>query len=618
MDKNTLIGFTLIAAILGVYVWMSRPDQAQIERYKAQQDSLARVAREDSLKKVVPVDNSTANSTTASPTPTQDSALKAKYSQRFGAFAEAAIGSNQVVSLENSVFKIDFNTKGGRIAKVALKNYLGYRHDSIEVEGQKTPLLLMEDTDNKFEYLLPVGSGISTEELVFKVAASDSKSLTLRADAGNGRYFEQKYSIGDGYTVDYQVTANGMNEVFSGATSNYKLLWLNHLSKIEHYDGYEQTVSYIYHKQLDESADYMTKGEKTFEGKNQWVSHAQQFFNMTLMAKSAPFESASGKVIAEAKSPSDLKVLASEFTIPFNKAPSETFAMQMYLGPNDFTTLTSFNNGLEEVIPYGWSIFGTLNRWVVRPMFNFLHGIIPSLGLCILLLTLIVKLLLYPLQHKMILSSVKMSVLRPQIAKLREKYGADQQKISTEQMKLFQEYGVNPLGGCLPALLQSPIWIALYRFFPSSLPFRQESFLWAKDLVSYDEVLRVGSYHLSLFTLLWVISMIVFAWYNSKLMDTGMQQDNPMMKYMPYIFPIFFFFVLNSSASGLTLYMMFSNLLNIGFTIFIKNVVINEDKIREQLEVNKTLPKKQGRFQKLMEETMKKQQEIENQKKKNQ
>ena len=240
-------------------------------------------------------------------------------------------------------------------------------------------------------------------------------------------------------------------------------------------------------------------------------------------------------------------------------------------------------DNLEDVIPFGWSIFGTVNRWIIRPIFNFLATFIGNKGIVILFLTLIVKLSLYPLTYRMLYSQSKMGALKPQLESMRAKFKDDQQRQSQEQMKLYREFGVNPLGGCMPLVLQMPIWFALYRFFPAAIEFRQASFLWATDLSSYDVIARLpfevplgfGS-HISLFTLLWAATTLIYTYYNSKHMD--MSAANPAMRYMQYIMPIMFLGFFNSYASGLTAYLFFSNLINIAQTLVTKNYIIDQEK----------------------------------------
>ncbi|MEL6143382.1 MAG: membrane protein insertase YidC, partial [Bacteroidota bacterium] len=311
---------------------------------------------------------------------------------------------------------------------------------------------------------------------------------------------------------------------------------------------------------------------------------------------------------------SDLKILRSDIVIPVRKSASETVGLSFYVGPNEFDRMRAIGHDFSDVIPYGRSIFGAINRWVIRPIFNFLNGFVGNKGISILLLTLLVKLMVYPLTYRMLVSNTKMQVLKPQIEKLKKKHGDDKQAIQMETMKMYQEYGASPLGGCFPMLLQMPIWFALYRFFPAAITFRQADFLWANDLSSYDALIRLpielplgfGS-HISLFAILWAATTLVYTFYNSRHMDFSAQ---PAMKYMQYIMPVMFLGFFNSFASGLTCYLFFANLFNIGQTIVTKEVIIDKDKLLTKLEANKKKPKKQGGFTARLQEALKEQQRI--------
>ena len=293
--------------------------------------------------------------------------------------------------------------------------------------------------------------------------------------------------------------------------------------------------------------------------------------------------------------------------------------MSLYVGPKEFDVLADFATDLEDIVPFGRSIFGTVNRWIIRPLFNFLSTYIGSKGIVILLLTFFVKIVLFPLTYKMLYSQSKMGALKPQMKRIKEKFKDDQQQQQSETMKMYREFGVNPLGGCMPMVLQMPIWFALYRFFPASIEFRQAGFLWATDLSSYDTIAHLpfeipffGS-HVSLFTLLWAGTTVLYTWYNSKIVDMS---ANPMMKYMQYAMPVMFLFFFNNYASGLTCYLFFSNLFNIGQTMITKNYLINHDKIKDELDAYKKKPKKKGGFQKRLEDAMKEQQRVKAKKKK--
>lgn len=627
MNKQSTIGFVLLAVLVFAWTYFMQPSREHIEAEKQRQylaDSLAQ-ARQDSLNKAQQLAQNIQTSISVAESPQLIDSLRMlqnlRYQATYGVFAPSAEGRDESFVLENDLIRATFSSRGGRVTSVELKKYKGYAPGDT-VKTAALPVRLLDDPKNSFAYLIPlegVAQPVNSQFLYFQ-AEKGEKQITFRAPAGPGRYFEQTYAIRDGnYALDYDVRFVGLDSALSKTANGVELIWENFATPVEKSVTYEQSMTTVYYKEATSSPDYCNctkSADHLLENPLQWMGHTQQFFTSALIARSGSFAKgrAATAVPAVPNPENDLKKLYSQLTLPLARNGSEPFKMQFYFGPNDYNTLRSYDVGLESVIHYGWSFFGAINQYLVRPLFNLLSWLVPSFGLCIILLTLFVKTLMYPLQYRMILSGVKMQVLRPQINKLKEKYGDDQQRISTEQMKIFNEYGVNPLGGCLPALLQTPIWIALYRFFPASIDFRQQGFLWANDLVSADHIFFTPLGGVSLFTILWLISMLAYAKYSASLTDTGMNASNPMLKWMPYIFPFVFFFALNNSASGLTCYMLFSNIFNIGMTLLIKNVFINEDKVRAQLEVNKSKPKSKSflqRMEDMQQEQLKKQQEKE-------
>ncbi|MEL7020148.1 MAG: membrane protein insertase YidC, partial [Bacteroidota bacterium] len=444
-------------------------------------------------------------------------------------------------------------------------------------------------------------------------------AITFRADAGDGRFFEQKYTIKpNSYAIDYDVDLSKLGNAVAANAENIELQWVNYLDRLERNSSYERNYSSVYYKAVDDDPTYCscTSDDKEVidDERVKWVSHSNQFFNTTLMAKGGEsFTAATVATEMMDDKAADLKKLSSKVQIPYNGAGGQPFAMQLYVGPNEFDRLQQFDNSLEDIIPFGSSIFGTVNRWLIRPLFNLLSSFIGSAGLVILMLTVIVKLALYPFTYKMLYSQSKMAALKPQITKMGEKFKDNPQEKQMETMKMYQQYGVNPLGGCLPMVAQMPIWFALYRFFPASIEFRQADFLWATDLSSYDvfaylpfEIPFYGS-HVSLFTILWALTTVIYTYYNSRHMDMSAQ---PAMKYMQYFMPIMFLFFFNNFAAGLTCYLFFSNLFNIAQTLITKEVIIDKDKIAKELEMAKAKPKKKGGFRERLEKAMAEQQRI--------
>ncbi|NUO02380.1 MAG: membrane protein insertase YidC, partial [Saprospiraceae bacterium] len=459
--------------------------------------------------------------------------------------------------------------------------------------------------------------GVSTGQLYFETAQEGNK-VTFRASAGEGRYFEQTYSLApDSYKIDYDIRFEGLNNLIGNDVKEIKLDWVNFIDPIEINRTYERNYSTVYFKPTEDGADYCscTADDSQDAGgqRLKWVAHSNQFFTSGLFADQS-FNGAAMETQVFDLENEDLKRLRSEVRIPYGHAPSEVFSMSMYAGPNEFKRMREMGDYFEDVIPFGWSIFGSINRWIIRPIFNFLSSFMGSAGMVILILTLFVKLLVYPLSYRMLYSQAKMGALKPQLEGLKAKYKDDTQQIQVETMKMYREFGVNPLGGCLPMLLQMPIWFALYRFFPASIEFRQASFLWATDLSSYDVIARLpfeiplgfGS-HISLFTLLWAATTLIYTYYNTKHMDFS---ANPAMKWMQYIMPILFLGFFNSFASGLTCYLLFSNVINIGQTIITNKYLIDQDKIKALLEKNKAQPKKKSAFAERLENAMKEQQRV--------
>ena len=620
MDRNTIIGIVLIFLLFYVWARMNAPTEDQLAEMRTQ-DSLAQVEAEALAldSNIIPLAPQVSPEDTLS-TQKIDSMAQLEIANDFGAFAKVASGEETIDFLENDVLKVDFSSKGGVIKKGTLKQYKKLVLDE-EHQEVYLPLELLEDEKNSFSYQLPVPNSaaglIRTSDLYFSPKKEDNV-LTYTADLGGGRSIEQVYTISpDGYDLDYAVRFKGMHQVLDAKRDVIELNWINYLDRIEENYQYEKIYSTVYYKEVDDDPNYCSCRNDDLETLDsepvKWVSNSNQFFNSALIAEES-FRSAVVETRMLEEDAEDLKLLVSQFAIPFQGSGDETFAMKWYIGPNDFEILQAYNLELQDIIPFGSSIFGTINRWIIRPIFSFLSKYIGSKGIVILLLTLIVKSLVYPLTYKMLHSQSKMGALKPEMAKLKEKYKDDQQKVQMETMKIYREYGVNPAGGCFPMVLQMPIWFALYRFFPASIEFRQASFLWANDLSSYDvffwlsfEIPFLGS-HVSLFTILWAISILAYTYYNSQIMD--MSSINPMMKYMQYLMPLMFIFFFNSYASGLTCYLLFSNMLNIVQTLVTKNYLIDNTKIKEELNANKKKPKKKGGFQARLEKALKEQQRV--------
>lgn len=617
MDRNTVIGLTLIFGLFFTWQYVTSPSKEELQAAQQAQDSIARASQvKDSLAKI----KSQSQQKAAIAIP--DSLRQQQVNAVYGIFGPSALGTEQEVSLENDLMKVTFSTRGGRIKKVLLKQHYKMVRNN-KKKDVREPLILMDASKDVFSYTIPVRDAkdgeLSTGNLYFQPEINGN-TLVMRANAADGGYFEQKYTLSPSdYTLDYRVRLESNT---ADAAKTLTLNWKNYLHSIEKSSRYERTYATAYMKPEGENVLRCSPTKESDQENSEgaavrWVSSANQFFNSALIADT-PFKNGSIETKSMPEGASYLKTTTTVLELPVKQVQQAGFGMKWYIGPNEFNRLYTLGNGLEEVVPFGRSILGTINRWVIRPIFNLLSKLSLGAGMVIFLLTLLVKLVLYPLTYRMIYSQSKMSALKPEMEKLKEKFKDDQQRQQMETMNLYREFGVNPLGSCMPMLLQMPIWFALYRFFPASIEFRQKGFWWASDLSSYDEFFQLPfsiplgfGDHISMFTLLWVLTTLIYTWYNSQNMDFS---ANPALKYMQYVMPVMFMGFFNGYASGLTAYLLFSNVINIGQTLVTKNWLIDEEKIKREMENFRKKPKSKKGFTARLEQALKDQQQIAEQK----
>lgn len=590
MDKNTVTGLVLIFLLIVLWQNFFSPIPEPIDSNKELNETLENNEEISTTQIVEPTTNS--NETLKKESENQDSIVK-----------------EEIVVLENEVLKIEFSTIGGVIKNVTLKNF----EKKLTIDGiEQTSLVsLLSDNNNSFDYVIRNTNGtIHTKDIHFKIINQTDTEVVFGISNQDGFSFVQRYALNQDYLVNYSIEGS------DDENTSIQLNWTNFMDRIEDNTRVEKNYTTINYKPIEGSpktCSTMGDDQEDADGLPlKWIAQTNQFFNTTLIAQNR-FENANMEIKVLEEDDEHLK----KFDISLQFPNSGRHDFQYYIGPNEFERLYDLGDGLQEIIPFGWSFFGSINRWVIRPIFNFLSSLIGSKGIVILILTFIVKAILFPLTYRMLYSQSKMAALKPQIEQLKAKFKSDPQQQQVETMKMYREFGVNPLGGCLPMLAQMPIWFALYRFFPASIEFRQAPFLWATDLSSYDVIARLpfevpfgfGS-HLSLFTLLWAITTLIYTYFNTKDMDMS---ANPAMKYMQYIMPLFFLGFFNSYASGLTAYLLFSNVINIGQTVVTKKFVIDHDKIKTKLEANKAKPKKKSGFQARLENALKEQQKIQSQ-----
>lgn len=610
IDKNTIIGFTLIGALLIGMMWMNNKNQKADEAFRKHITDSTALAQKQKIdtalvtKDIVKV----------------DSLLNSK--QTLGFVQDSA--KEQMVTLENEVLKITFNTKGAQPAMVELKKYT--RYDSSLVK-------LQNGNFNRLSYEINNGLGgtVKTENLVFTAMpvvtnADNSKVISFKtADNTGAREIVHQYTIRpNDYMVDFNIITKGQDLFTSNVIG---INWQTEAQQIEKDSKYELTQGHIGYVK-EGSYDFenaFSENSKSFTKQVDWIGAKQQFFITALAAKNK-FES--GNVEWKPKSDSDKFLFRTTANMKLAAAQNGNNALQLYYGPSDYNILKKYDNKMENLVPYGTGIFAFvkyINRYFLLPVFDFLRSHIASMGIVILLLTLLIRLITSPILYKSYLSGAKMKVLKPEVdalkAKFTDKAGTlDQQAFSVEQMKLWKSAGVSPLGGCLPALLQIPIFMSLYHFFQANIDLRGKSFLWSNDLAAYDSILQLPfsipfyGDHVSLFTLTAVITSMLISIYS---MNSMQDNSNPVMKYMPYIFPVLLLGVFNNLPSALTWYYTISNTITLLLQIFIQKYVINHDKILADMNEERKKPKKQSKLAEkmaAMQESQRKLQELKNKK----
>ena len=437
----------------------------------------------------------------------------------------------------------------------------------------------------------------------------------MKTEVG-GASIVQSYSLEPtSYLVDYQLTLNGFENKIAKKNRDFELNWNLMIQGQEKTLEDEELVTSLYYKYYNESGieslSERSDDEERLQANIHWISYKQKFFNATLISPKGFSEDGFNIKVAEVTTPNgiDVRQMSSRLYFPYQFNTSENYNLQFYFGPNKYNSLKKLDIGLQKIIPLGWGIFGWVNKFIVIPIFDFLSSFISNYGIIILLLTILIKLVLFPFMYKIYVSTAKMRLLKPELDELKEKTGGDMQKMQQEQMKLYRKAGVNPFGGCLPQLIQLPILIAMFRFFPASIELRQQSFLWAEDLSTYDSILNIGysipfyGDHVSLFTLLMAVSTLIYSMNNTQMTGMGNQ-----MKYITYLMPIMLLFWFNSYASGLSYYYFLANMITFGQNWAIKTFIVDEDKLHQQMKENKSKKgnNKKSSFQQRLEDMAKK------------
>lgn len=632
MDRNSIIGLLLIGGILVGWLVLAQPSKEELakKQHQYELDSIAKYDQTVKAKTNIAVTTAKASSTPGvkndSTDVLSDSAKLVIGKQVYTDFIDASKGEDKVITIENDLMKVNVSAKGGRISSVELKKYKTY-------DGK--PLLLFDADSSTQNITFAAYSKIfSTDSLYFTSDAGsftvtgekDSKSLSMRLYAGSkAKYIEYIYSItGNEYMMGFRLKMVGMQDIIQANAKDVSLNWQMRTPVQEQHHQTQQAASTIYYKYAEGDPDRIseTKEENLpMESKVKWIGFKQQFFTAVIIADAA-FEKPSNIVTAnEIGSTKYVKNYLASLAIPYNHKATETFGMRLYFGPNHYQTLKKYDIQLEHQINLGWKIFGWVNRFLTIPIFNFLDSFNLNYGIIILILTIILKLLLLPIAYRTVLSSAKMRVLKPEIDELTEKFkDEDPMKKQQATMALYKKAGVNPMAGCIPVVLQMPILIALFSFFPASIELRQQGFLWAHDLSTYDSVYNFGfsvpwyGDHVSLFALLMTASTLLYTWSNSQLMGT--QNQMPGMKWMMYLMPIMFLGFLNNYSAGLSWYYFLANMITFGQTWVMQKFVIDSDALHAKIQENKKKPVKVSKFQQKLEQITKDRQQQQSQKKK--
>jgi YidC/Oxa1 family membrane protein insertase len=615
IDINSIIGFILIFGILVWIMYQNQPDPKVVAAEKAQKELVLKAQKAKELA------NKAVEKATVA-VATGDSTQLVALQKTLGNFAYSATlpsAKNDFTTIENEVIKLKIANKGGYIAEATLKNFEKFKKGS----GQLVELIKNNNANLNIVLQTNDNRTLNTKDLFFeptltKIGADQVLSMKLKS--GPNSFLEYKYIVKpNDYMIGFDVRSQGLNQVLNTAKP-LDLEWDLKAFRNEKSISYENKYTEIYFEHKEGKVDYAglgAKEEETLE-KPTFIAFKQHFFTSILVSKT-PFEKAqlvSTNLMNDEKVDTTFtKSFKANLPLAFTNGELD-YKLNWYLGPSDYKTLASYDQNLEKIITLGWGIIGWINRFIFVPLFGFLGSYI-AYGIAIILFTILIKLAMSPITFKSFLSQAKMKVLRPEIAELGEKFKKDPMKKQQETMKLYNKAGVNPMAGCIPALIQMPFLMASFQFFPSAFELRQQKFLWADDLSSFDEIVKLPFHiplygdHISLFPILAAIAIFFYMKMTSgdQQMAAPQQEGMPdmakMMKIMIYVSPLMMLFFFNSYGAGLSLYNFISNLVTILIMLVIKRYFIDGDKIHAQIQENKLKePKKQGRFQRKLQEAM--------------
>ena len=613
-DLNSIIGFLLIFGILIWIMYQNQPSESEIAAEKAKKEQPSK-----------PENTAKVGLSQAKTTPVivaGDATQLAQYQKSLGNFAYSATlptAKNDFTTIENEVVKLKIANKGGYIVEATLKKFEKFKKGS----GQLVALIKDNNANLNIQLQTADNRTLNTKDLFFEPTISkvgQDQILSMKLKSGANEYLEYKYILKpNDYMIGFDLRSQNLNKVLN-TTKPLEFEWNLKSTRNEKSVSYENRYTEVYFQYEDEKTDYVGQGENKEETpiKVNYIAFKQHFFS-TILLTNTLFETSklqsNNLVVDETIDTTYTKQFKANVPLAFSNGELD-YKMSWYFGPSDYKTLKSYDKDLEKVIPLGWGIFGWINKFIFIPLFGFLSSYI-SYGIAIIIFTILIKIAMSPITYKSFLSQAKMKVLRPEITELGEKFKKDPMKKQQETMKLYNKAGVNPMAGCIPALIQIPFMYASFQFFPSAFELRQKGFLWADDLSSFDQIFKLPFHiplygdHVSLFPILASIAIFFYMKMTSgdQQMAAPQQEGMPdmakMMKIMIYLSPIMMLIFFNSYGAGLSLYNFISNLITIGIMFVIKNYIVDSDKIHAQIQENKLKePKKQSKFQQRLQAAM--------------
>ncbi len=611
MEKNTLIGFTLIGAVLIGFSWFNRPSAEQQAQMKRYQDSLQTVQQQQEAKK-------------AHEEALAKAQIAAMAQDSTSLLFNARNGNDTVVTLKNDLVELKFSNKGGTISSAKLLEYNGQ-------DGK--PVVLFNDQDAHLNFAFNGKTeNIITEDLYFTPVNVTDSTLTMRLQTSGAGYIDFNYRLPHhNYMVDFTIQASHMDNFFAPSVNTVDVNWQQGARQLEKGFTFENRYTSLTYKMKDEGTDYLSEGrdaEKDIEERLDWIAFKNQFFSSVMIAYQ-DFDKVHLSSKLREKGSGYLKDYKASMTTYFDPTGKQATSMQFYFGPNHYKTLQRMDHfaagdkdlDMQELVYLGWPLFRWINRFFTIYIFDWLSGWGLPMGLVLLFMTIIVKALVYPATYKSYMSSAKMRVLKPYVDEINKKYPnqEDAMKKQQEIMGLYSRYGVSPMGGCLPMLIQMPVFIALFNFVPNAIELRQQSFLWAPDLSTYDDVINWGVHipalgdHLSLFCLLFSVTNILNTWIMMRQQDAATQQQMPAMKWMMYLMPVIFIFIFNDYSAGLNYYYFVSGLISIIIMAILRKTTDDKAllaKLEARMQANKNNPKKKSNMMAKLEALQKEQERI--------